>query len=164
MADDANDPHILGPGLLPTPFTADEIRAGCPDGRYIRLRVEADGKLVGYRTNVFRDGDAEGATVESQRFDPEGHPDGDPAASRATWLGFQRHAAFPADRTTRVEEVVDTPMGRLPCLRYTTSEEDGSIGDYWFARAMPGMPIRYQSEASGRLVSRVTVIENRLPS
>ena len=164
MPAETSDPHILGPGLLPTPFSADEIRAGCPDGRVIRMRVEAGGALVGFRTNVFRDGDAEGATVESQRFDADGQPDGEPVAARTTWLGFQRHAAFPADRTTRFEEVLETPMGPLACLRYTTREDDGSTGDYWFALAMPGMPIRYQSEASGRIVSRVTVIENLLPT
>ena len=75
MPPEVTDPHDLGPGLLPTPFSADEIRAGCPDGRFIRMRIEAGGTLVGYRTNVFRDGDAEGATVESQRFDAAGQPD-----------------------------------------------------------------------------------------
>ena len=29
----AEDPHVLGPGLAPTPFTADEIRQGCRPGR-----------------------------------------------------------------------------------------------------------------------------------
>ena len=29
------DPRVLGAGLAPTPFTADEIRAGCPDGHWL---------------------------------------------------------------------------------------------------------------------------------
>jgi hypothetical protein len=53
MADFSGDPHILGPGLLPTPFTADEIRAGCPDGRFIRLLVEVDVQEPFIRTNRF---------------------------------------------------------------------------------------------------------------
>jgi hypothetical protein len=28
-----SDPHVLAPGTAPTPFTADEIRGVCPDGR-----------------------------------------------------------------------------------------------------------------------------------
>jgi hypothetical protein len=36
-----SDPHVLGPDLTPTPFTADETRHGCPEGRLIRLRVES---------------------------------------------------------------------------------------------------------------------------
>ena len=37
---DSPDPHVLGPGLLPTPFTADEIRVACGSGRTMRLLVE----------------------------------------------------------------------------------------------------------------------------
>ena len=36
------DPHILAPGLAPTPFTAAEIRVGCPVGRVSIVRT-ADG-------------------------------------------------------------------------------------------------------------------------
>ena len=81
------DPFVLAPGTLPTPFTADEIRVGCPDGRTIRMRIEADGRVVGFRTNTFRDGDAEGATTEAQAFDAEGKPVGPATSHRSTWLG-----------------------------------------------------------------------------
>lgn len=163
MAGASADPHVLGPGLLPTPFSADEIRAGCPDGRFIRMRIESDGRLVGYRANRFLDGDSEGATVESRRFDADGAAIGEPETARAPWVGVQRHAAFEAARTTRRPEVIDTPLGRLDCLRYTTQDEDGSIGDFWFALTMPGMPIRYRSLEGDGVTSEVVVIENRLP-
>jgi hypothetical protein len=163
MAGVADDPHVLGPGLLPTPFTADEIRAGCPDGRLIRMQLEENGTVVGYRTNRFHGVDVEGASVESRRFDAGGAPAGEPETARVPWLGFQRHAAFEATRTTCLPEVIETPLGRLDCLRYTTRDDDGSIGDYWFALTLPGMPIRYRSLEGDRVTTEVIVIENLMP-
>jgi hypothetical protein len=161
-AQGAADPHILGPGLLPTPFTADEIRAGCPDGRLIRLLVEVDGQEPFHRTNRFVGGDAEGSTIESQRLTLDGRPLGELDAARTTWLQLQAHASFPAATTTRAAETVETPLGTNECLRYTRT--DGTaVSTFWFARSAPGMPIRYQAEESGRVVSRVTMIENVLP-
>lgn len=156
------DSHALGPGLLPTPFTADEIRQGCPDGRLIRLRIEADGQLVAFRTNRFSAGDTEGATLESQRFAADGTPTGPPEADRVTWRQLQAHAAFPAVSTTRTEEAIETPLGSMACLRYTRIDGD-EISTFWFARAMAGMPIRFESEVGGRVTSRVTMIESSMP-
>ncbi len=34
------DPHILHPDHAPTPFTADEIRTGCPAGRTVTMAVD----------------------------------------------------------------------------------------------------------------------------
>jgi hypothetical protein len=157
------DPHVLGPGLLPTPFSADEIRAGCPEGRTIRMRVEADGRFVGFRVNVFSRPDAEGATLESRQLDEDGNPAGAPRASRVTWRELQGHAAFEADRTSVESEVLDSPLGRLDCRHYTVTEPDGTVDDFWFAMSAPGMPIRYRSTAGGRVTSEVTVIENSMP-
>lgn len=157
-----SDPHILGPGLLPTPFTADEIRSGCPDGRLIRLRIEADGQLVAFRTNRFSAGDAEGATLESQRFAPDGTGIGPREADRVTWRQLQAHASFPADSTTRIGETIETPLGTKECLRYTRVNGD-EVSTFWFATSAPGMPIRFESEKGGRVTSRVTMIENSMP-
>ena len=64
--------------------------------------------------------------------------------------------------TTRAADTIETPLGTNECLRYTRT--DGTtVSTFWFARSTPGMPIRYQAEESGRVVSRVTMIENVLP-
>ena len=50
------DPHQLRPDHLPTPFSADEIRVGCP-GRTVRSLVTPAGRYACLRyTN--RDGDS----------------------------------------------------------------------------------------------------------
>jgi hypothetical protein len=159
---DQIDPHVLGPGLLPTPFTADEIRDGCPDGRIIRLLVEVDGQEPFLRTNRFIGGDAEGSTIESQRLTVDGQPLGDVEAGRTTWGQLQAHASFPAATTTRTAETIDTPLGSKSCLRYAKTD-GATVSTFWFATSAPGMPIRYQSEESGRVTSRVTMIEDSTP-
>ena len=40
MAAPTEDPRVVQPGHAQTPFTADEIREGCPAGRTIGLLVE----------------------------------------------------------------------------------------------------------------------------
>lgn len=156
---DPRDPYVLGPGLLPTPFSAAEIRSASPAGRKIRMRIEVDGVLVGFRTNVFTSVDARGATVQSRRFDPDGRPIGEPEESRSTWRAFQRHAAFDAATTSRDLVRIATPLGTLECWHYSR-REGGAISEFWFALGLAGMPIRYRSVTGDRVTSEVIVLEN----
>jgi hypothetical protein len=148
-----HDPRILGPGLAPTPFTADQIRAGCPAGRTIRLLVEEDGAGPYVRYNRFTACDEVGATIE------HGRPD-DPTmteSERTTWADLQAHAAFPADTTTIEPETIDIPLGVVDCLRYTV---DGAhrVHVFWFAPDYPGMPVSFLRREAGRVTSRTTMI------
>lgn len=135
------DDHLLGPGLLPTPFTAAEIRASSRGGKVIRLLVESADGGSHERLNRFRDGDDDGATLEQWRADA---PD-EMTARRVTWRELQEHAAFPADSTQVSSEVIALPLGSLECLRYDTQPSEGEPGaTFWFALAHPGMPVRYE--------------------
>lgn len=144
----APDPHLLGPGLLPTPFTADEIRRATGNGKTIRLRIDLpDGSSI-ERINRFRETDAEGATLDQCTvLAPE-----QVSSKRVTWSELQAHAAFPAETTTVSIETIDLPMGALRCLRYDTED-----GIFWFSVEHPGMPVRYQAMADGG-VMRTTVL------
>lgn len=64
------DPRQLHVDHLPTPFTADEIRAGCPPGRTVRCLVVEPGREAHVRVTVFVSGDADGAEheVDDARF------------------------------------------------------------------------------------------------
>jgi hypothetical protein len=159
---DTNDLHLLASDRAPTPFTAEEIRGGCPTGRTIRLLVELESQPPFVRVNRFVHTDAEGSTVERTRYTLEGELIGSPETDRTTWLQLQAHASFPAAVTEIHPETIETPLGSLDCLRYTVV--DGSATDsFWFAPSAPGMPVRYTSEEDGRVTSTVTMIENRLP-
>lgn len=156
---DADDPHVLGPGLLPTPFTADEIRDATGTGKTIHILVEAPGGASFERVNRFTECDDEGATLERWRVTPEGGVDGEVASGRVTWLELQGHAAFPAERTTVGEETIDLAVGRVECLRYDTRDEapDAPAETFWFARAFPGMPVRFEASTPAGVV-RTTVL------
>lgn len=129
------DPRVLGPGLAPTPFTADEIRAASQAGRTIELLVEGDGEEPYRRYNRYLACDDEGATLE------RGRPGGEIETRRVTWAELQSHAAFPAAMTTIEPETIDIPLGRLDCLRYTVRDGD-DVTVFWFATKYPGMPVR----------------------
>jgi hypothetical protein len=155
------DPHVQEPGHAPTPFTAAEIRRGCPTGRTIRLRVEIDGQAAFLSVNRYVHADADGATVERARFTLDGEPLGEAVQGRETWLELQAHASFPADRTEIAPERIETPLGELDCLRYTVT--DGStVETFWFAKTKPGMPIKYMTQEAATVASVVTVIEDTL--
>jgi hypothetical protein len=153
------DPHILEPDHAPTPFTAAEIRRGCPAGRTIKLLVEIPGQPPILSVNRYVRADAEGATVERTRFTLAGEPLGEAVEGRETWLELQAHASFPADRTEITPERIQTPLGELDCLRYRVT--DGATDQtFWFAKTAPGMPIKYTMQEAGQVTSVVTVIED----
>lgn len=156
------DPHVLRADHLPTPFTAAEIREGCPPGRTIRSLVVRAGADPVVSVNRFVAGDADGADGEHWTETPDGRQLTEPAADRSTWLELQGHASMPADATNIDEETIDIPAGRYDCLRYTRVDGD-TVDTFWFARAAPGMPLRYEQRVNGELVYSLTVIEDLRP-
>jgi hypothetical protein len=159
MTYDPADPHVLAPDQAPTPFTADEIRRGCPAGRTIRLLVEGVGEAPSHRVNRFVRCDDSGATIERARLTVDGEPLDEPEVDEVTWADLQRHASFPADRTSIRPETLETPMGREECLRYTVT--DGStVQTFWFATGRPGMPIRFEVQESGETLTSVSVLDD----
>jgi hypothetical protein len=154
-----SDPHLLGDGLLPTPFTAEEIRRGCPEGRTIRLLVEPATGAPYERVNRFSDCDEEGATIEGWRVLPDGERD-DVSSGRSSWLDLQRHAAFPADSTQVTQSTVDLAFGSFAAVVYTT----GSGARFVFATDLPGMPARYEIPVGDGVVEVTTMIADERPT
>ncbi|MFS0912295.1 hypothetical protein AB3M89_10915 [Microbacterium sp. 179-I 3D2 NHS] len=134
---DSTDPHVLGPGLLPTPFTAEEIRAATGSGKLIRLLLEGPDGPLGEHVNRFRETDAEGATLDRwAAADPRAV-----VSHRVTWAELQRHAAFDAGTTSVSTVSLSSPLGDLTCRRYDTHD-----GVFWFSIDHPGMPVQYESD------------------
>lgn len=131
------DPHLLGPGLLPTPFTAAEIRDATGSGKVIHLLLEGPDGPLGEHVNRFRDTDEEGATLDRWAVE-------DPNAvvsNRVTWADLQGHAAFDAETTSVTTVSLSSPLGELTCRKYDTDD-----GVFWFSIAHPGMPVQYESD------------------
>ena len=155
------DPHVLEPGHHPTPFTAAEIRAASRLGRTVRQVIEVEGSAPALRVQEFVEVDDEGATRLVYGVGPDGTAEG-ATRSRATWLQLQRHASMPIETTTIDEVVLDSPMGPLDCLCYTSLDGD-AVDVFWFARAMPGMPVNTERIEHGKVVERVTMTANEIP-
>lgn len=162
MADETRDPYVLAPGRAPTPFTAAEIRGGCPAGRIIRLRVDAVGETPFHRVSRFVECDEAGATIERSRLSLDGSPIAEPEVDRVTWRDLQAHASFPAEDTTIASERIETAIGALDCLRYTV-RRGATDQVFWFARDLPGMPIQSLTRTDGQVVTTASVVDNTLP-
>lgn len=162
MADESGDPHVLAPGQAPTPFTAAEIRDRCAVGKTIRVLVEIDGESPYQRVTRYVECDDAGAAIERSAVALDGSPVGDPETDRVTWLDLQGHASFPVDDTTIESERIETALGDLDCLRYTVRDGE-SDKVLWFAKDLPGMPVRFLIRTGGKVVMSTSVVESTLP-
>lgn len=152
------NPHLLDPDHLPTPFSADEIRDGCPPGRRMVVQTRSPSETAG-RLIVFTRHDDSGAFRNVTPLDEAGRPSAPASEEYSTWLDFQRHALFPR-KTSTVEHVeIDHPLGRLSCLVYTVTDVD-SVSRFWFATSFPGMPVRVTTERAGTQVQEMIMLEN----
>lgn len=157
----ATDPHILHPNDAPTPFTADQIRHGCPKGRTVRLLVENEGAQPVVRVARFVECTDEGSIQQMWRESVDGKVIDPKETVRTTWIQLQGHASFPASTTTVEPETIETSLGPLDCLRYTVVRGE-DVSTFWFAKDLPGMPVRFTLHRDGQRVSTSTVIANEI--
>ena len=155
------DANRIQPDHLPTPFSAADIRAGCPLGRTILLQSQAPGSEPTFRQIRFVDVDDEGAVQEFQSTDAGGHTLGEPTRHRSSWIDLQRHASQPASATVIDEVELALPFGTEPCWRYTVNVGD-ERATFWFAKGRPGMPVQVEKRVGGELVSRSLVIADEV--
>jgi hypothetical protein len=149
--------------LAPIPYTAAEIAAGNPTGRWRTYRrQEGEGAPVLVRT-TFTNSTADATTFEQVPVDESGAPQGEPSTSSATWEELRQHAAFPAGSTTIEDEEIEVPAGRYPTRRYVVTElapEGARTSRFWFATdlAIAGPPVRMEIEVGGAVVSRMELV------
>ncbi len=157
----APDPHVLDPQHLPTPFSADEIRDGSPDGRTQVVLVEPTGAPAATREIRYVEGGAEGAVQVRTPLGHDGGPAGDPVREAVSWVDLQAHASFEARRTVRERVRLEHPLGDLDCLRYTVSDGD-AVDHYWFDLSRPGMPVLVESRRGSDVVLAMTVVTDEV--
>jgi hypothetical protein len=156
---DISDAHVMEAGHAPTPFLADEIRMGAPVGRTIRLLVEVDGAEPFVRVQRYVWTNSRSATTERWRETVDGERVGRVEERDTDWRRMQAQASFPAEQTSIEPDTIETPLGTIDCLRYTVREGE-TIKRLWFARHLPGMPVKVVVKEEGRVVSTVTMISN----
>jgi hypothetical protein len=151
--------HRLRPDHLPTPFSAEQIREGCPAGRTIRIREETPGEPPTFRRIRFIEVDADGAVQEFQATDEQGRPIGEPSRRHSTWLDLQQHASQPADLTTVEEVALTLPFGAFDCWLYTVSAPQSALR-FWFAKKLAGMPVQVEESIDGEPTGRSVMTVN----
>jgi hypothetical protein len=149
-------------GHAPTPFSAEEIRSGCPKGRKIVFQVEMFGKPLLFRTTEFVSADEKGTVMETLTKGSDGKQIGKRQMVIAKWKELQAHASFPEARTEIRTEKYTTPAGTFDCWLYTVKEtKAGKTNEkrLWFAISLPGPPVCYEEKADGRLTYRLIMLK-----
>jgi hypothetical protein len=131
-------------------------------GRTVRSLIVDGGAEPYVRVTRFVAGDSEGGERDVWTETLDGRPLTELERGYATWLELQEHASMPADATRIDEESIDIPAGRYDCLRYTRLDGD-TVDTFWFAKAAPGMPLRFEQRVDGELVFSSTAIEDLRP-
>ena len=164
MPDPANR---MSPDTAPTPFSAAEIRMGCPAGRRMRTEILEPGKDPVFQVTEFLGGDSGFAQMRGWLEDASGKRTPErPQPMQAKWTELQSHAAFPAIFTTITEESVEVPAGRFDCWHYKIERErEGKIYGlhFWFAKEFPGPPIKQLRVLDGKAIQTVRLVENETP-
>jgi hypothetical protein len=152
----------MRPDHAPTPFSAAEIREGCPAGRVSIFRVESPTggeSLLAFR---FQGGDEESSKLEIVTTDLEGEELSPPRAGGSKWTELQAHASYPADGTTITTEMLTTPAGTFECWLYTVSRGELTT-KAWFAKDLPGPPVQSITTKGETEQVRMTLIEQKMP-
>ncbi|MEM6706942.1 MAG: hypothetical protein AAF690_29825, partial [Acidobacteriota bacterium] len=84
--------------MLPTPFTAEQIRDAWQEGLEVWATVKTQG-VEGVSVTTVESWSPERVKTCEQGRSAAGEPIGTKACSEATWDDLRRHAIFPADST-----------------------------------------------------------------
>ena len=155
--DPSAEERRLQPDHAPTPYTAERIREGCPDGRVSTFLIEVAGRPPMVQVFRFSGGDKEGCDVEVAALTTDDKPMAEPKKARSLWGALQKHASFPAAETRISGADVVTPAGRFDCVLYTVTKPTGTVERYYFARNLPGPPVRMVREAEGKRILTMTL-------
>jgi hypothetical protein len=146
----------------PYPFTATEIRAGCPLGRVIDYRVEKVGESARSERWAFAPIGEDSVTITTTPLDARGDPAGVPETQTSKWTELHEHARFPRLATTVSEETLTVPAGTFAALRYVVTKQD-DVKTVWFAKTLAGPPVKVEAAHGGQPVMTMTMQANRMP-
>lgn len=144
----------------PTPFTAAQIRAATSEGRTYTFEVTSDGKTM-YRKLTFHDVSDAGASFDAVNLDAQRTPLGPPQSQPVTWDELESHARYPAAHTRIEVASVEVPAGRFDCKLYVVEEQTEAGPKQtraWFAKALPGAPVRHEVRVAGEITSTMVLV------
>ncbi|MFI5402349.1 MAG: hypothetical protein ACHQ1G_05380 [Planctomycetota bacterium] len=159
--DENEEARRLRPDHAPVPFTADQIREACREGRTDTYRIELRNEKPSKHTAKFLKCDREGAEVEATNTLKDGTVT--TTKERQAWVDFQTQASFPAIDTKITEETIEVPAGKFECWLYTVQKKEGdpAVVRLYFAKKLPGHPVKITSEEKGKAIFTMTLLEHK---
>ncbi len=160
---------LLGFLLLPCcaqemaepPFSADEIRDATRPGRRYTFRQESQGNVT-YNLMEFLNVGEDSLLMMTTQLNGEREPIGEPATKPATWAELESHAHFPRAHTTIEDAEIEVPAGTFACSLYTVAEPGAVMAQrYWFAKDLPGAPVKVEVEVEEKIVFTMLLEEHR---
>ncbi len=148
--------------MLPTPYTAAQIRQAHPNETVVKTKITAADNEVSYLVIRFHDGNETEIHFTSQPCSETGEAVGESSVSQATWEDLRQHALFPASSTKRSEVELESVFGKQACWLYEVQQPDGLMR-LWFSKSMAGAPILVETYKSDLRQLRVETIEKQLP-
>ncbi len=154
-------PAATAPETLPTPYTAEQLRAAMPVGTTMRYRLDAAEQPTMEQRWVVTAADEQTCTIASTMHDPQsGELKVDEGAETSAWTELRDHAAFPPGLTTETSEEIDIPAGHFATRVYHVRQPDGPIRHFWFAPELPGPPVQMVVAApDGTELMKMTLLE-----
>lgn len=152
--------------LAPYPFTPEQIRLANPPKTVLVHRMEGAAGTFLQTMSFLRPANEERTSIQIKRMNENGRTISQPEESTATWEELRDHASFPAARTVRTQDRVETPAGTFDCWLYTVEGENPDnpvFARFWFALDQPGPPVVYETEQDGRVLTRMVLLERRQP-
>lgn len=139
------------------PFSASDIRDATSGGRRYTWRTIFHGETT-FRSVVLLDVDDRGFVMRSAlAIDEEIHLTEEPI----TWETFAAQAYFPIDGTEISAAWVDLPAGAFDAMVYEVEHPIGTVKTYWFARDLPGSPVRLEHREHGELIRTMELVDHR---
>lgn len=147
--------------LADPPFTAEQIRDATKVDRTYRFLLHQGGQKIDV-TMRFTQVTPDFATIERTVVDAEGKVL-EQASEDSTWQQLVGHAAYPAAATQISDTTVEVPAGSFDAVLYTvTGEQQGTpvVSRVYFAKALPGAPVKTEIEAGGQVVFTMELVEH----
>ena len=148
--------------MLPTPFTAEQIRDEWIPGLTLVMHTRTPDGETWERWTVAA-ADAEGAEIEFVEIDAEGTPIDAPRQGRSSWIALRNHASYPAAAATREQTTRDTALGQLEGWLYQVRDGAGGETEAFFANDLPGAPLEMRVKKDDAMVMELTQIERTRP-
>lgn len=153
----ASPPPAAG-DYLPVPFTSEQIREEWRPGLTLVLHFNYPDRQEWQRWTVVA-ADDDKAEIEYLPLDAQGKPAGPPQRAPSTFTDLRDHALFPAAESSRGRATRETAFGELEGWLYTVHDPQAeTTTEYFFADALPGAPVWFESTSAGRVSLTVNQI------